>query len=185
MLIGDAIRAFRRLAPKAFAEVSTHALVTHDASDQVTAAAREAYMHHLPPIRPQCFAGFRNSRTDACGGKAVCHRWGRAYPCLPLEHRALMRTCTLRGGNRHRALTRACALRCLGVGSGNGRLERGSYLGFHRLRLDRHRHSRRCCGCVVLTGTPVCVAMRIEMAALDSAANPPTGCSLVLFDPIV
>ena len=91
MRIGDAARAFRRPAPMAFAEVSTHAPVTRVASDQVAAAAREAYMHHLPPIRPQCFAGFRNSRTDACGGEAVWHRPGRAYPCPPLRHRALMR----------------------------------------------------------------------------------------------
>ena len=65
----------------------------------------------------------------------------------------MTRACALRGWNRHWALTRACALRCLGVGSGNGRLEGGSCLGFHRLRLHRHRHSRRRCGCVVLTGT--------------------------------
>jgi len=38
---------------------------------------------------------------------------------------------------------------------------------------------------VVLTGTPVCVAMRMEIAALVSAAKPPTGWSLVIFDPIV
>jgi len=153
VLIGDAARAFRRIAPMAFAEVSTHALVTHHASDQVTAAARQAYMHQPPPIRPLCFAGLLNPRTDACGGKAVCHRWGRAYRCVPLGHRALMRACTLCGGNRHRALTHACALRCLGVGSGNGCLESGSSLGFHRRRLHRHRHSRRRCGCVVLKGT--------------------------------
>ena len=100
MLIGDAAGAFRRLPPMPFAEVSPDALVTHDASDQVTATARETYIHQLPPIRLQCFAGFRKSRTDACGGKAVCYRWSRAYPCLPLRHRALMRACTLRGGNR-------------------------------------------------------------------------------------
>ena len=52
VLIGDAARAFRRLAPMAFAEVSTHALVAHDASDEVTAAVRQAYIHHLPAIRP-------------------------------------------------------------------------------------------------------------------------------------
>src|SRR5262249_1229986 len=39
--------------------------------------------------------------------------------------------------------------------------------------------------CVVDTGTPVCVAIRIDNAALVSAANPPTGCSFVIFDPIV
>src|SRR5205085_8349788 len=38
---------------------------------------------------------------------------------------------------------------------------------------------------VVLTGTPVCVAMRIEIAAPVSAANPPTGMSFVIFDPVV
>ena len=122
--------ALRRFAPMAFAEVSTHALVTHDASDQVTAAAREVCIHHLPPIRGQSFGGFPNSRTEACAGESVCHRWGRAYPCLSLRDRALMRACTLHRRNRHRALTPACPLRCLGVGSGNGRLKRGSSLGF-------------------------------------------------------
>ena len=78
MVIGNDARAFWHLAPIAFAEVSTHALVTHDASDQVTAAAPEVFIHHLPPIRSRCFEGFRNSRTDACGGEAVCYRWGRA-----------------------------------------------------------------------------------------------------------
>ena len=39
--------------------------------------------------------------------------------------------------------------------------------------------------CVVLTGTPVCVAMSSAIAAPVSAANPPTGCSFVIFDPIV
>jgi hypothetical protein len=67
-------------------------------------------------------------------------------------HRGSMRACALRGGSRHRAFTRACALRCLGAGSGNGRLEGGSSLRFHSFRLHRHRDSRRRCGCVVLTG---------------------------------
>ena len=153
MVIGNDARTFRHLAPIAFAELSTHALVTHDASDQVTAAAPEVFIHHLPPIRSRCFEGFRNSRTDACCGEAVCHRWGRAYPSLPLRHRALMRACTLHGGNRHRALTPACAVRCLGVGSENGHLKRGSSLGVHRFRLHRHRHGRRCRRCLVLMGT--------------------------------
>ena len=78
MIIGDAARAFRRLAPMAFAEASAHALVAHDASEQVTAAARQAYMHRLPRIRTACFAGFRIRRTDGCGGKGLCYRWGRA-----------------------------------------------------------------------------------------------------------
>ncbi len=165
VIIGDAARAFRRLAPMTFAEASAHALVAQYASDQVTAAARQAYMHRLPRIWPPCFAGFRN--TDGCCGTGLCYRWGRAHRCRHLRHRALMHVCALRGGNRHRALmhvcalrggtrqralTRACALRCLGGGSGNGRLEGGSWLGFHRLRLHRHKHSRRRCGCVVLTG---------------------------------
>ena len=38
---------------------------------------------------------------------------------------------------------------------------------------------------VVLTGTPKCVAVRSAIAAPVSAANPLTGCSLVIFDPIV
>ena len=180
VIIGDAARAFRRLAPMTFAEASAHALVAQYASDQVTAAARQAYMHRLPRIWPPCFAGFRN--TDGCCGTGLCYRWGRAHRCRHLRHRALMHVCALRDGNRHRALmhvcalrggnrhralmhvcalrggnrqrvlTRACALRCLGVGSGNGRLEGGSWLGFHRLRLHRHKHSRRRCGCVVLIG---------------------------------
>src|SRR6266705_2780007 len=39
--------------------------------------------------------------------------------------------------------------------------------------------------CVVLTGTPNCVAVRSAMAAPVSAAKPPTGWSLVIFEPIV
>ena len=39
--------------------------------------------------------------------------------------------------------------------------------------------------CVVLTGTPRCVAVKSEMAPAVSAAKPPTGCSLVIFEPIV
>ena len=39
--------------------------------------------------------------------------------------------------------------------------------------------------CVVLTGTPVSVAISSAIAAPVSAAKPPTGCSLVIFDPIV
>jgi hypothetical protein len=78
VLIGDAARAFGRLPPVALAEVSTHAMLAHDASDQVTTAARQAYMHHPPRMRRQCFAGFRNPRIDACRGKALCHRSGRA-----------------------------------------------------------------------------------------------------------
>ena len=38
---------------------------------------------------------------------------------------------------------------------------------------------------VVLTGTPRCVAVNSEIAPAVSAAKPPTGCSLVIFDPIV
>src|SRR5439155_26718788 len=106
-IIDDAARAFLRPAPMTFAEASAHALVAHYASDQVTAAARQAYMHRLPRMRLQCFARFRNRRTDACGCRALCYRWGRAYPCLQL---------------RHRALSRPCALPCLGAGSVNGRL---------------------------------------------------------------
>ena len=52
MIIGDAARAFRRLAPMAFAEASAHALVAHNASDQITSAARQAYTHRLPRVRP-------------------------------------------------------------------------------------------------------------------------------------
>ncbi len=151
-IIGDAARAFRRLAPMAVAEASAHALVAHYASDQVTAAASQAYMHPLPRIRLPCFAGFRN--TDGCASTGLCyHRWGRACRYRHPRRRALMRVCVLRGGNRHRALTRVCALRYISVASGNRRQQGGSCLGFHRLRLHRHRHSRRRCGCVVLTGT--------------------------------
>src|SRR5712691_4147503 len=39
--------------------------------------------------------------------------------------------------------------------------------------------------CVVLTPTPRYVAVKTAMAAPVSAANPLTGCSLVIFDPIV
>src|SRR5690349_20777390 len=39
--------------------------------------------------------------------------------------------------------------------------------------------------CVVLTGTPMWVAVKSEMAPAVSAAKPPTGCSLVIFEPIV
>jgi hypothetical protein len=39
--------------------------------------------------------------------------------------------------------------------------------------------------CVVLMPTPMRVAIRIAAAAPVSAANPPTGCNRVIFDPIV
>src|SRR5581483_1823523 len=39
--------------------------------------------------------------------------------------------------------------------------------------------------CVVDTGMPKPVAVKIAMAAPVSAANPPTGCSFVIFEPIV
>ena len=39
--------------------------------------------------------------------------------------------------------------------------------------------------CVVLTGTPRAVAANSEIAPAVSAANPPTGCSRVIFDPMV
>ena len=95
MIIGDADRAFRRHAPMAFAEASAHALVAHDASDQVTAAARQAYTHRLPRIRPDSFAGFPIRRTDRSGGKGPCYPWGRAYRWLQLRHRALSRAYVL------------------------------------------------------------------------------------------
>src|SRR5438552_4723435 len=39
--------------------------------------------------------------------------------------------------------------------------------------------------CVVLTGMPRLVAVKRVIAPADSAAKPPKGCSLVIFDPIV
>lgn len=39
--------------------------------------------------------------------------------------------------------------------------------------------------CVVLTGMPSAVAVNSETAPAVSAANPPTGCSRVIFDPMV
>ena len=39
--------------------------------------------------------------------------------------------------------------------------------------------------CVVLTGTPKCVAVSNASAAPVSAAKPLTGCSFVIFDPMV
>src|SRR3954464_1642619 len=39
--------------------------------------------------------------------------------------------------------------------------------------------------CVVLTGTPSAVAVNSEIAPAVSAEKPPTGCSLVIFDPMV
>src|SRR4051812_40632802 len=39
--------------------------------------------------------------------------------------------------------------------------------------------------CVVLTGTPSELARKSVNAPAVSAANPPTGCSRVIFDPIV
>ena len=38
---------------------------------------------------------------------------------------------------------------------------------------------------VVLTGTPSAVAVNSEMAPAVSAAKPPTGCSRVIFEPMV
>ena len=98
-------------------------------------------------------------------------RRGLTRPCTRCGgdgHRGLMRACALRGGNGHRGYTRACALcggnghpgltctcalRCHGVGLGDWRIEDGSCLGFHRLRLHRHGQSSRRCWCVLLTGT--------------------------------
>ena len=117
MVIVDAACAYRRLAPMTLAELSTHAQLTHNAIYQVTIAAREACMHQLPWMRLQCSAGFRNSRADAGTREAGFHRWDRA-------HR--------RPSGGRRALTHTCALRCLEVGSGNGRLKGVSSLGFHR-----------------------------------------------------
>ena len=183
VIVGDGARAFRCLAPMAFAEASAHTLVAHDAIDQVTAAARQACLHRLPRLRPACFAGLRIRRSDWCDGKVPCYRGSRAHGCPQPGrrglthactlcggdgHRGLTRACALRGGNGHRGytracalcggnghrgLTRTCALRCHGVGRGDWRIEDGSCLGFHRLRLHRHRQSRRRCGCVLLTGT--------------------------------
>ena len=39
--------------------------------------------------------------------------------------------------------------------------------------------------CVVDTGMPACDVKNSVAAAADSAATPPTGCSLVIFEPIV
>jgi hypothetical protein len=58
--------AFRRLAPMAFTEALAHALVAHDASDKVAAAARQAYMHRLPRIPLLRFQSSGNRRIDAC-----------------------------------------------------------------------------------------------------------------------
>jgi len=146
-------RAFRRLAPTALAEASAHALVAHHASDKIAAAARQADLHRPGRIPLPCSAVLRRRRTETCGCRALCHRWGRFSWCLQPGHRTLTRACALRGGTRHRALMRAYALRCLGGGSGNGRLECGSRPRFHRLRLHRHGHSGRRCGCVELTGS--------------------------------
>ena len=73
MVVGDAARAFRRLGPMAFAEGLAHAQLAHDASDQLTTAAREAYMHRLPRRLRYC-AKFRSARIATCS-KAVFHRW--------------------------------------------------------------------------------------------------------------
>ena len=149
--IDYAASAFRRLAPMAFAEASAHALVARYTSDQLTAAARQAYLHRLPLIRLPCVADFRN--TDGCGGTGLCYlRWGRACRYRRLRRRALMRACVLRGGNRRGALTRACALRNIIVASGNRCPESGSCLGFREFRLHCHRHNRRHRRCVVLSG---------------------------------
>jgi len=128
VVIDDAARAFRRLAPMAGAELSTHPQLAHNARDQITIAAREAYMHRLPRMRLRCCAKFRNSSIDAFTSKAVFHRCGGGYGCP---------------NGRHRTLKGACALRRRGVGRGNGPAEGRNYLGFHRLRLHGHTRSVR------------------------------------------
>jgi hypothetical protein len=70
VIIDNAARALRCLSPMTFAEVSTHALVARDASDEIATAARQSYMHELPRIEPRCFTPFRNPHTSTCGGKA-------------------------------------------------------------------------------------------------------------------
>ena len=118
MVILDAARAFRRLAPMALAELPTHAQLAHNARYQVTVAAREAYMQQLPWLRLLlCSAGFRNPRADAGTRKASFHRSGRAHRCP---------------SGSCRALTRSYVFRCLQVGSGNRRMKGGNSLGFHR-----------------------------------------------------
>lgn len=67
VVIEDAVCACRRVVPMAFAELSTHALVAHDAGAHVAAAARQARIHRMPPIRPGVFAGFGNRHTDGGG----------------------------------------------------------------------------------------------------------------------
>ena len=47
MLVDDADRAFLRLAPAALAEALPHALLTDDARDEITAAAREVDVYHF------------------------------------------------------------------------------------------------------------------------------------------
>ena len=154
----------------AFAEVSAHALVAHDASYQVTAAARQACVHRLPRIRTACLAGFPVRCTDGCGG---CRG-------LLLRHRALTRACVLCDGDtrrgltrtgalrgrgtgrrltrtgalcgRNRGSTRACAVQGLGAGRRKRRFQGGSCLGFHRPGLHGRRHGICSGGCGVLAG---------------------------------
>lgn len=176
MLIGNAARTFLRLTPAAFAEASTHPLAAYDASDEVAAAARQAYVHRLPLIGPRCMVGSHNPSAGTRGRKAVGHGRRRTGRCSPLSHRALVRACPLRRGARHPALMRGCALhradgrraltlacrlgrgnrrrawtngcplRHLRAGTGNGYLEVGRCLRFHRRCLHGDRHCGRRCG---------------------------------------
>ncbi len=139
MLVAEA-RAFRRPAPTACAEALTHPLVAHDASDQVTAAARQVHLHRVPRIRARHFAMFRNRRTDARSGATLCKPWGSGR--CSRRRWALIRACTLRRGNGHRPWTRSGGRRCLGGDSGRWRLEGRVHLRFHRLRLRGPRGRR-------------------------------------------
>jgi hypothetical protein len=149
VLIGDAARALWRRAPMALAEVTTHALGARDASNQVTAAARKVYMHHLR-FRPKCFAPFCSARGESCNRNAVSRGWwGR---CPSVEWRTLTCACPFRGRNRNETLTR-CALGYYECRSGNRHLNGRSSLGFDDLRLLRHTHGNRCGRFVMLSGT--------------------------------
>ena len=100
----------------------------------------------------------------ACGGTVVYHRRGQACRCLPLPammgactlrhgstYRALMRSCTLSGGNRRGRLNQAREFRCLGVRRGDGCQESGGCLRLYRLQRN-HTRSRRRRGFVVIGG---------------------------------
>src|SRR5690348_3061632 len=92
VLVRDAARAFRRDAPVALAELSTHALVANDTREEVAVALRQARMHHVPPIRWRRAGAVLDGML---GGETASRVYGRATGGMTLGLRISMRRCAL------------------------------------------------------------------------------------------